>query len=286
MRAARRVALTLACLAFGIGGISVPLAQAQRAPNASTSVWLLHRTTSGPSSFTATFSVTSDGAHEAWAANVPIRWSTPTHLLTLADQAGVLDLRDQTVPSLYTGGVGSASCATAGAALCTVGNPHQDSQVFFAGEYKSGGAYPTPTDQYLIVSGLSPRLVSLDAKGWRLQRTKVSVLRRSDSDSQARGVETQDGAGLGEFQSVSANGGRHGSLVLAVPPCSSPPAGTTAVLGYGSYALDDGRSRTTGTCSDGHDYLASYASRMTTWTFAGLAAGYHAGDTRLVVVSF
>ena len=124
-----------------------------------------------------------------------------------------------------------------------------------------------------------------DSNGWRL-RVVDWPFRYLDTDgSDAVSLGTGSGEGAEVFFEATLRGGRHGSLAVALPPCSTAHIGVVD-RGVGEATLSGGVEEKTTTCpTDRPSGAATWAPKKTTWRLEGTVLGDSTlNETRLFVI--
>jgi hypothetical protein len=139
---------------------------------------------------------------------------------------------------------------------------------------------------FIAVAGIAPR-VEFEGDGWRLRRTSWTFAFVDGTESDGVGVRGGDTHGAELFLEAALGGGRYGSIALATPPCSTTTT-NAASRGIGRVTLDGGVEPQTVTCpTDNPSRLASWAPGAATWSLSGPAAGTtELSETRLFVLDF
>lgn len=122
-------------------------------------------------------------------------------------------------------------------------------------------------------------------KGWKLSQVDWDFRYVDGRDADATGASLL-GSGAEVFFEASAPGGRHGSVAMALPPCSGAASGVLR-RGAGQVVLEGGEEEESSTCPppDSVPQIASWATAKTTWRLAGTMAGDTTlNHTRLFVI--
>jgi hypothetical protein len=135
---------------------------------------------------------------------------------------------------------------------------------------------------YIPVRGRVSDL-SFHATGWQLLRTPYPF-RTVDGISSSSEAVSDDPYGVEVFEAASAPGGRHGSIAMGDPPCSTATSDVLA-RGVGTVTLAGGRHPSSLTCPTDTGELVDITMRPTRWTLKGTVAGDTTQrNTRLLVL--
>lgn len=255
----------------------VPATPATAAPPLERLGLLLRRTTSGPSSFTLDVTVRSD-PRGGFVGGVGARFvrGKPVNAVPLA--AGSSRRWDYSTLQ-----AGDARWSTCDAGVC---DDERDLSVHGLGStYRDDGVDEESATHFFVVAYGADVEYEFAGRGWavvadraRIAYRFVDGAERSVASSHAgmRGVEVS-----GEY---TAPGGQHGSLALAIPPCSMTKTGVVS-RGVGTVTLDGGTQPRTFTCPVDRAFLADHATRATSWRLHGRVVGETTlQETRLFVV--
>ena len=264
----RGAAIVAALLATAVPGAAIA------EPPLTTLTFVLRRTSPGPTSFQLSASVWNDG-----------RGSFIGHIGAAAKNGRVT-----AAEALMSGSAGrwKNSTLTAGGkhwSSCDIGVCHDSSIDGYHGlgttfDDKQGDD-PT-THIFVVIVGLRPSY-EFTGHGWKLVKLPLSF-RYLDGEETSPAFVKAHVAGAELYLDGSLEGGRHGSLAMGVPPCSTAVLGLVP-RGVGTVTLDGGVDSESVTCPIDRLLPASYATRGTTWRFHGTVAGDTLSrDTRLFVV--
>jgi hypothetical protein len=265
----------IALLAVVLGGLAAPSATGQEVPR--TVSLMLVRQTSGPSKFhlDVTAHVPSAGAYFGQI------FATLRGGRVVATHSGGLIWSK---PDGGTAQVGRIEVSTCSVTSCESGAPE--------GEIGAGTDYDTGAKQskgdfnaIFVVARGTDITFRLTGTGWRIVKVPLShVMRLTRAASPASASIGPYGFTIFDGE-VTAAGNRTGSVALAAPPCSMTTTGVVS-RGLGHVQLAGGTSAPTFTCPTDHVLMSSYASRATTWSLHGTAAGDSTmADAALLVVN-
>lgn len=122
-----------------------------------------------------------------------------------------------------------------------------------------------------------------EGKGWTLRTARLPFRFVDGQDAEAFGA-SHAGTGAEAFLSASAPGGRYGSIAVGMPPCSNHTI-PVASRGVGEVVLEGGVRPESVLCPGLGPVVDSWARAGTTWRFSGRAVGETTlEETRLFVL--
>lgn len=277
-----RRTLTIALLTvLGLGAWSVPPAarasqhQADESPTNSSKklVLLLERTDPGPTSFELLVSLSKTGEEPSFVGSLygivkdrQLVGAIPGHATSFGRDRG---------PDSYS----------SGSSTCYVESCR--SSPSFAIQYTEfdDPDGTDPRNRLFAAAEGSEIDFEFEAQGWRLSEVDWDFRYVDGRDADATGVSLL-GFGAEVFFEASAPGGRHGSLAMAIPPCSGATSGVLR-RGVGEVVLEGGEEEKSSTCPPPNSVpqIASWATVKTKWRLAGTMAGDTTlNHTRLFVI--
>lgn len=277
----RRRTLTLALLiVLSLAWSVLPAAKAsQQQGDEGTSesskklVLLLERTDPGPTSFELFVSVSTGGEKSSFIGSLygivkdgQLVEAIPGHATSFGRDHG---------PDSYSSG--SSTCYVQS---CRSGPSFSFQYTAFD---DSDGS--DPRNRLFAVAEGSEIDFDFQGEGWKFSQVDWDFRYVDGRDADATGASLL-GFGAEVFFEASASGGRHGSVAMAIPPCSGAASGVLR-RGAGQVVLEGGEEEKSSTCPppDSVPQIASWATAKTKWRLAGTMAGDTTlNHTRLFVI--